>query len=161
LRDPEPLPACDLLISESTYGGKLHEPVESLAGSLQAVIQRTVERGGKVIIPAFSLGRTQAVILYLQGLFAAKRLPHLPLFVDSPLAANATEVFHMHPECFDDETLRVLNGALDLFGPPRVQYTRSVEESKKLNARKEPCIVIAASGMCESGRILHHLKNNI
>jgi len=161
LRDPEPVPACDLLISESTYGGRNHPPAELLADALGDLVRRTVQRGGKVLIPAFSLGRTQTVVYYLHELIQAGKLPELPIFVDSPLAADATEVFRLHPECFDEETARVLEDDPDLFGGKRVRYLRSVQESMELNGRHDPCIIIAASGMCESGRILHHLKHNI
>jgi metallo-beta-lactamase family protein len=161
LRDPAPVPPCDLLISESTYGGKSHPGAEMVAGELGEVVQRTWRRGGKLLIPAFSLGRTQIVIFHLHQLISAGKLPDLPVFVDSPLAAEATEVFRLHPECFDDETLRLLDEQPDLFGGKRIRYVHSVEESKSLNQRREPCILIAASGMCEAGRILHHLKHNI
>lgn len=161
LRDPAPVPPAELLISESTYGGRNHDPVSSLAESLGQIVRRTVERGGKVLVPAFSLGRTQTILYYLEQLIAARQLPELPIFVDSPLAANATEVFRLHPECFDEETARLLQDNPDLFGSRRVHYTHSVEESKQLNGRREPCIIIAASGMCEAGRILHHLKHNV
>ncbi len=161
LRDPAPVPECDLLISESTYGGKRHDPPELLAEHLGEIVQRTYARGGKLLIPAFSLGRTQTVLYQLHQLVAAGKLPNLPVFVDSPLAMAATEVFRLHPECFSDETLRLLDTAPDLFGGGQIHYVRSVEESKALNQRSEPCIIIAASGMCEAGRILHHLKHNI
>ncbi len=161
LRDPAPVPECDLLISESTYGGKRHDPPELLAEHLGEIIQRTYARGGKLLIPAFSLGRTQTVLYQLHQLVAAGKLPNLPVFVDSPLAMAATEVFRLHPECFSEETLRLLDTAPDLFGGPQIHFVRSIEESKALNRRSEPCIIIAASGMCEAGRILHHLKHNI
>jgi metallo-beta-lactamase family protein len=161
LRDPAPVPECDLLISESTYGGKTHDPVDLLADKLGDIVRRTAERGGKVLIPAFSLGRTQTVVLFLHQLIAAGKLPSLPIFVDSPLASAATEVFRIHAECFDEETAQLLDRDPDLFGGGRIRYTRSVEESKQLNARTDPCVIIASSGMCEAGRILHHLKHNI
>jgi metallo-beta-lactamase family protein len=161
LRDPAPVPECDLLISESTYGGKKHDPPELLAEHLGEIVQRTYARGGKLLIPAFSLGRTQTVLYQFHELVAAHKLPSIPIFVDSPLALEATEVFRLHPECFSEETLRLLDTAPDLFGGRYVHYIRSVEESKALNQRNEPCIIIAASGMCEAGRILHHLKHNI
>jgi metallo-beta-lactamase family protein len=161
LRDPEPVPGCDLLISESTYGGKHHEPVDLVAGDLGGVVARTIQRGGKVLIPAFSLGRTQTVIYFLQQLTSQGKLPDVPIYVDSPLAAEATEVFRLHPECFDEPTLELLERQPDLFGGKKIRYVRSVEESKVLNGRPEPCVIIAASGMCEAGRILHHLKHNI
>jgi len=161
LRDPAPVPPGELLISESTYGGQTHEPVALLTDALGDVARKTAERGGKVLIPAFSLGRTQTVVFFLHQLMNAGRLPDLPIFVDSPLAVNATEVFRLHPECFDEQTVQLLEDDPDLFGQQRIRYVRSVEESKQLNSRHDPCIIIAASGMCESGRILHHLKNNI
>ncbi len=161
LRDPAPLPPADLLISESTYGARTHAPVESLADALADVVRRTADRGGKVLIPAFSLGRTQTVVYYLHQLMNEHRLPDLPIFVDSPLAAEATEIFRLHPECFDEATAELMEDDPDLFGGQRIRYLHTVEESKTLNSRTEPCVIIAASGMCESGRILHHLKNNI
>jgi metallo-beta-lactamase family protein len=161
LRDPAPVPAADLIVSESTYGGQKHEPVEETAEALGEIVRRTAARGGKVLIPAFSLGRTQTVIYFLHQLIAAGKLLDLPIYVDSPLAAEATEVFRLHPECFDDETLALLDEHPELFGGKRIHYVHSVAESKALNARPGPCIIIAASGMCEAGRILHHLKHNI
>ena len=161
LRDPAPVPPAELLISESTYGGQMHPPVETLTEELGRVIQRTVDRGGKVLIPAFSLGRTQAVVYNLHQLFQSGKLKDLPIFVDSPLAMEATEVFRLHPECFDEETAVLLHDDPDKFGQRRIHYTHSVEESKALNHRAEPCVIIAASGMCENGRIVHHLKHNI
>ena len=161
LRDPAPVPPAEFLISESTYGGERHEPVDLLADSLATVIQRTFDRGGKLLIPAFSLGRTQAIVYFLHQLISAGRLPELPVFVDSPLAANATHVFRMNPDCFDDETADLLADHPELFGEQHVRYVENVEESIRLNHRKEPCIIIAASGMCEAGRILHHLKHNV
>ena len=125
------------------------------------VVKRTFDRGGKVLIPAFSLGRTQTVVLYLHQLIQSGRLPETAIFVDSPLAAKATEVFRLHPECFDDATAKLLSEDPDVFGERRVHYTHSVEESKQLNGRKESCVIIASSGMCETGRILHHLKHHI
>jgi metallo-beta-lactamase family protein len=161
LRDPAPVPPADLLISESTYGGKTHDPVDLLADRLGDLVKRTAERGGKLLIPAFSLGRTQTVVYFLHQQMSAGRLPDLPIFVDSPLAGEATEVFRLHPECFDEETVRVLEDDPDLFGGKRIRYVHTVEESKALNGRHDPCVIIAASGMCEAGRILHHLKHNI
>jgi metallo-beta-lactamase family protein len=161
LRNPAPVPPADLLISECTYGGKVHEPPELLAASLGKVVRRTVQRGGKLLIPAFSLGRTQTVVYFLEQLMARRRLPPLPVFVDSPLAADATEVYRLHPECFNEETAELLEDHPDLFGRGHVRYALTVEESKRLNEFKEPCVIIAASGMCESGRIVHHLKHNI
>ena len=161
LRDPAPVPPGDLLISESTYGGHTHEPVEETAERLGAVVRRTAARGGKVIIPAFSVGRTQTVIYFLHQLTNAGRLPDVPIFVDSPMAVRATEVFRAHPECFDAPTLRLLEEHPELFGESRVHYVEKVHESIALNSHPGPCVILSASGMCEAGRVLHHLKHNI
>jgi metallo-beta-lactamase family protein len=161
LRDPAPVPPAGLLISESTYGGRVHPPAEELPDRLLEVVQRTAERGGMVLIPAFSLGRTQTVVYFLHQLIQSGRLAALPVFVDSPLSADATEVFRLHPECFDEETAELLEKDPDLFGGRLVHYVRSVEESKRLNGLAGPCVIISASGMCEGGRVLHHLKHNI
>ena len=152
LRDPIPLKDLDVLLIESTYGNRLHEPVDDLKEHFAAVVKRTVDRGGKIIIPAFSVGRTQNVAL---------RLPNIPVFVDSPLAANATKVFRSHPEVYDEGAQKFLEDEKDPFGFARLHYTQSVDESIELNTRKDPCIIISASGMCEAGRILHHLKHNV
>jgi metallo-beta-lactamase family protein len=161
LRDPAPVPPGEVLISESTYGGQTHPPVEELAETLAAAVRRTADRGGKVLIPAFSLGRTQNVIYFFHQLFQSGRLSPLPIYVDSPLAASATEVFRLHPECFDDETAALLQEDASLFGEERVRFMRTVNESRQLNDLPGPAVIIAASGMCEAGRILHHLKHHI
>jgi len=161
LRDPEPVPAGDLLISESTYGGHTHEPVEETAERLGQVVRQTADRGGQLIIPAFSVGRTQTIVYFLHQLMNAGRLRDLPVFVDSPMAVRATEVFRAHPECFNDETLRLLRESPDLFGERHVRYVEKVHDSIALNDRQEPCVIISASGMCEAGRILHHLKHHV
>ncbi len=161
LRDPAPIPPADLVISECTYGARNHPGVEMLASDLGAVVQRTFARGGKTLIPAFSMGRTQTIVYFLHQLVAAGQLPPLPIYVDSPLSAAATEVFRLHPECFDEETSQLLYKDHDLFGEKLVRFIHSVAESKALNGRDDPCIIISASGMCESGRILHHLRHNI
>ncbi len=161
IRDPQPIGSVDVLISESTYGGKLHDPVKGMKDSLNSIIKQTTERGGKVIIPSFSVGRTQEIVYLLSELFDEGRLPVVPIYVDSPLAVNASDVFRMHAECFDRETLDHLHVHEDPFGFNRLTYVRSVEESKKLNSLQTPCVIISASGMCEGGRIVHHLANNI
>jgi metallo-beta-lactamase family protein len=161
LRDPAPLPAGDLLVSESTYGGHTHEPVEETAERLGQVVRQTADRGGKLIVPAFSVGRTQTIVYFLHQLMRAGRLPDLPVYVDSPMAVRATEVFRAHPECFGDETLRLLREDPDLFGGGRIHYVEKVHESIALNDRREPCVIISASGMCEAGRVLHHLRHNV
>ncbi|AWM41989.1 Ribonuclease [Gemmata obscuriglobus] len=159
LRDPEPIPPCDLLITESTYGGHTHEHVDETADKLGAVVRQTVERGGRVVIPAFAVGRTQTVVYFLHQLISAGKLPALPIFVDSPMASRATEVFRAHTECFDDETLALLGAHPDLFGEKHVRYVETVNESVKLNRFDRPCVIISASGMCEAGRVQHHLKH--
>jgi len=161
LRDPAPIPPGDLVISESTYGGHVHEPVDETAERLGEVVRQTAERGGKVIIPAFAVGRTQTVVYFLHELMRAGRLPGLPIYVDSPMAVRATEVFRSHPECFDESTLQLLAADPELFGPERIHYIESVHDSIALNGRPGPCVIISASGMCESGRVLHHLKHNM
>ncbi len=163
LRDPQPPQDIDYLILESTYGDRLHAPIESVDRALRDVILDTYRRGGKVIVPAFAVGRTQELVYALHHLVQAQKLPEMPIFVDSPLAVNVTEVFRLHPECFDEETRAFMasgNGH-DPFGFHRLQYVRSVEDSKQLNFLREPAIIISASGMAEAGRILHHLKNNV
>jgi metallo-beta-lactamase family protein len=161
LRDPAPVPPGDLLISESTYGGHTHEPVEETAERLGEVVRCTTDRGGKLLISAFSVGRTQTVLYFLHQLRGAGRLPEVPVFVDSPMAIRATEVFRAHSECYDDEAVKFLEEHPDLFDETRVRYVDKVHESIELNSRPGPFVVIAASGMCEAGRILHHLKHNL
>lgn len=160
LRDPDPVSEADILISESTYGGRHHDPIQGIQDGLRAVILRTINRGGKVIIPAFSVERTQELTYALHRMFDSKAIPRIPVFVDSPLAVNATEVFRLHPECFNKDTFKMVLAHDDPFGFEYIKYIRLVEDSKKLNDMKEPMIIISASGMCESGRILHHLANN-
>lgn len=161
VRDPEFPGNAEVLISESTYGGKEHESPENREEHIRRDIARTVERGGKVIMPAFSVGRTQNIVFTLHKLRDKGRLPDLPVYVDSPLAVNATEIFRRHPDTFDEEVASHVTKNHDPFGFARLRYIRDVEESKKLNERTEPCLIISASGMCEAGRILHHLANNI
>jgi metallo-beta-lactamase family protein len=161
LEDPTVVKDADALIMEATYGNRLHDGIVDMESKLQEVVSQTVSRGGKIIIPAFSVGRTQNIVYSLHGLFDKGELPAIPIFVDSPLSTNATEIFRMHPECYDEEAFEMLRHHKDPFGFGRLQYTANVEESKRLNSMEEPCIIISASGMCEAGRILHHLKNNI
>ncbi len=164
LRDPTVLPAADVLIIESTYGGRTHPPQEDSETSLKETIQRTAKRGGKVIIPSFAVERTQFLVFLLHKLYEKGLLPDIPIYVDSPLAVDVTEVFRRHTDYFDDATqnyLAKLGPEGDIFGFRRLQYIRDVEESKKLHTRRGPCVIISASGMAEAGRIQHHLKNNI
>ncbi|RMG09944.1 MAG: MBL fold metallo-hydrolase [Planctomycetota bacterium] len=162
LRDPEPLPPIDYLITESTYGDRTHEAVGAMKSKLRDVVRETFERGGRVIIPAFAVGRTQNVVYTLAQLFHEGELPRVPVFVDSPLAVDATKVYRDHPECYDVETRQLMESmGHSPLGFDLLTYTRSTEESKALNFRKGPCVIIAASGMCEAGRILHHLKHGL
>ncbi len=161
IRDPAPLPEDETIVCESTYGGRLHEPVEEARAALRAVVTRTVARGGKVIIPSFAVGRTQTIVYFLHEEQVAGGIPRVPVYVDSPLAVNATEVFKLHPECYDAEARAFHQVTGDILGSGCCTYIRTLEESKALHERREPCIIISASGMCEAGRIRHHLKNNI
>ena len=161
IRDPEPCPEADYLILESTYGDRLHAPIESIKARLADIVNRTVNRGGKLIVPAFAVGRTQQLVLLLHELINSRQIPAIPIYVDSPLAVNVTDVFRKHAELFDEETKRFLTDQEDPFGFQRLTYVRDVEASKALNDLRTPFMVIASSGMCEAGRILHHLRNNI
>lgn len=161
LRDPAPIPHCDYVISESTYGGRRSDPVVQMKPRLRQVVEDTVARGGKVIIPAFSVGRTQTLVYHLNQLFHENGLDVVPVFVDSPLAINATEVFTMHPDCYDRDATSFLHDAGNILDGPNVYFVRAASDSKKLNQRRKPAIIIAASGMCEAGRILHHLKHGV
>ncbi|MCH1570245.1 MAG: MBL fold metallo-hydrolase [Longimicrobiales bacterium] len=161
LRDPQPMDACDYLICESTYGGRTHEPTEQAKERLADVVGATARRGGKVIIPAFAVGRTQEIVHRLDELTNEGRLPPIPVYVDSPLAVNVTDVFKRHPECYNDELVAYMETDRDPFGFARLTYVRDVQESKSLNASRLPMVIISASGMCEAGRILHHLRNNV
>jgi metallo-beta-lactamase family protein len=164
IRDPEPCDGADALIIESTYGDRVHEEMKAGEERLLAVVAETVKRGGKVIVPSFAVGRTQELVYSLHRFILDKKLPGtLPVFVDSPLAVEATEVFRLHPEAWDAETgaLAAESGGRDPFGFARMRYTRTREESMALNDLKGPAVIISASGMAETGRILHHLKHNI
>jgi metallo-beta-lactamase family protein len=165
LRDPVLIAdeSTEYLITESTYGGRVHAPVAEMGDQLLAPLLRAIDRKAKIVIPAFSVGRTQELVFMLHNLSVAGKIPHIPVFVDSPLSVNVTAVFRKHPECFDEETLAVINSAEnnDPFGFDRLTYIRTLDESKALNDRSGPFIVISASGMCEAGRIVHHLANTI
>ncbi len=161
IKDPFKVKGADVLIIESTYGTRLHPDIANAEQKLADVINETVSRGGKILVPAFALERTQELTYTLHKLRLAKKIPEIPIFVDSPLATDATEVFRLHPECFDEEINKFLQNVEDPFGFKKLHYTRSVEESKMLNNINGPLMIIAGSGMAENGRILHHLKNNI
>ncbi len=162
LRDPQPMPECDYLICESTYGDKLHESSPNEMERFLQVIKNTyIEKRGKLIIPAFSVGRTQEIVYMLDQLNTANQLPPIKVYVDSPLAVNATTVYGAHPECFDDQLNKYLLIDQNPFGFNSLTYIRDVEQSKALNTSQEPCIIISSSGMMNAGRVKHHLFNNI
>lgn len=162
LHDPESLPPIDYLICESTYGNRLHDPIETAKDELAEVVNRVWERKGKLIIPAFAVERTQELVYYLHLLHDQGRIPDIPVFVDSPMAVNATSIFRTHPECYDKATREAfLDHHENPFGFENLRFVTSTEESKRLNSRDEPAVILSASGMCEGGRILHHLANNI
>ncbi len=163
VRDPVLPKDVDYLIMESTYGDRSHDSSGQAYDELQAVLSRTIERGGKIIIPSFAVGRTQTLVYYLHQMIDRNEIPRIKVFVDSPLAVNVTDIFRDHPECFDEEARNFMltdpHGAA--LGFDLLTYTRSVDESKAINFIDDPVIIISASGMAETGRILHHLRNNI
>lgn len=161
IRDPDPPSGkIDTLIVESTYGDADHEPVVDAEHRLGELIRRAAGRGGKVLIPAFALGRVQELVYSLHALFRRGEIPGITVYVDSPLAIDATSVFRIHPEIFDNRE-QLIAKTTEIFDFPLVRYVRDVEESKRLNGLTGPAVIIAASGMAESGRILHHLANHI
>ncbi len=162
LASPAPFPQADILITEATYGDRLHPDNEQAKGELlDVVVETCVNKGGKLLIPAFSVGRTQEIVYSLNNFFNEGRLPKIDIFVDSPLAVNATEVFRVHPECYNAAFLEIMKHDPDPFGFGNLFYIKRVEDSKRLNDHKKPCVIISASGMMEAGRIKHHLANNI
>jgi metallo-beta-lactamase family protein len=161
LRDPAVVEDVDFLQIESTYGGREHAVRANAEEDACRFLNEALKRGGKVIIPAFSVGRTQQMVYVLHQLSIAGRLPRVPIFVDSPLSVNATEIYRLHPECFNEQIYKFLRERENPFGMENLTYIREVSHSMKLNELKEPAIIISASGMAEAGRIRHHLKNNI
>lgn len=161
LRDPTPFKDTDILILESTYGGRKHEPHEEANYTLAEVFNRTIERGGKLIIPAFSVGRSQQLIYSFHLLTKQKLIPKVPVYVDSPLSVNATEIFKIHPECLKSSIAQKLRKKDNPFSLKTLTFITSADESKELNSKQDACVIISASGMCEAGRIRHHLRNNI
>jgi metallo-beta-lactamase family protein len=162
LRDPKPLPNVDYLICESTYGDKEHEGNPEQTERLREIIVNTcIHKKGKLIIPAFSVGRTQEIVYMLDKMANDGMLPRVKVFVDSPLAVNATEVFGSHPECFDNDLNQYLLTDENPFGFKGLTYVREVEQSKRINTNNEPCIIISSSGMANAGRVKHHLFNNV
>ncbi len=161
LRDPERVERVDYLQIESTYGDREHSAKQSANDEVGRLVRDTLDKKGKVIIPAFSVGRTQQIVYTLHQLTCDGKLPKVPIFVDSPLSVNATEVYRLHPECFNNAISKFLREKENPFGMENLTYIREVAHSMKLNDLKEPAIIISASGMCEAGRIRHHLKNHI
>jgi metallo-beta-lactamase family protein len=162
LHDPNIPRDLDVLIMETTYGNRRHSPIADVEEELVNIVRSVAANGGKIIIPAFAVGRTQELVYILHKLFNENRIPEIPIFIDSPLACEATKVFREHPECFDRETNRIfISGHEDPFGFGRLKYVGDIAESKTLNGLTYPHIIISASGMAEGGRILHHLRNNI
>ena len=161
IQDPDPAPTADYLIMESTYGNRLHQPIGPVKQKLAALVRRVAARGGRIIVPAFAVERTQQLVMLLHQLHDEKLIPDLPIFVDSPLATNVTDVFRKHTEDWDKEICEFYQKGIDPFGWERLKYTKTVQESKALNDLHVPFMVMSASGMCEAGRILHHLKNGI
>ena len=161
LRDPAPVESVDYLQVESTYGGREHAAKQSANEEVGRLLRDTLQQKGKVIIPAFSVGRTQQIVYTLHQLSCDGKLPKVPIFVDSPLSVNATEVYRLHPECFNDTVCQFLRQKENPFGMENLTYIRELAHSMKLNDLKDPAIIISASGMCEAGRIRHHLKNHI
>lgn len=162
IRDPQPIPDVDYLVCEATYGNRLHDPIELAMEKLAKTINRTYDRGGKIIIPAFAVERTQEVIYFLHRLIIDNKIPHLDIYLDSPMASNATTIFRVHQECYDASVREhFLEDHKNPFGFDDLHFTTNVNESKKINDINKPMIIISSSGMCEAGRILHHLKNNI
>ncbi len=162
IRDPDLVPDPDYLVLESTYGDRLHEPSDDAIERLAEIVRSTAKAGGKLLIPAFAVGRTQELVYHLHLLAVKGRIPQVPVYVDSPMATNATSIFRVHPECYDPETKRdFLDHHENPFGFDALRYTTSVADSKRINEESGPAIVISANGMCEAGRIRHHLANNI
>jgi metallo-beta-lactamase family protein len=161
LRDPQPVEGVDYLQVESTYGGREHSPKANANEEAGRLVRATLDRKGKVIIPSFSVGRTQQIVYTLHQLTLAGQLPRVPIFVDSPLSVNATEVYRLHPECFNETIYKFLREKENPFGMENLTYIRELAHSMKLNELKDPAIIISASGMAEAGRIRHHLANHI
>jgi metallo-beta-lactamase family protein len=163
IRDPETVKEADVLIMESTYGNRLHDAYMDSEKELERIVTETYKRGGSIVIPSFAVGRTQQLVVSLHRLMNAGDIPRMPVYVDSPLAVDATAVFKLHPECYDDDIKKFMAepDVRNPFGFEDLTYIRKVEDSKRLNFELTPSIIISASGMAEFGRILHHLKNRI
>ncbi len=161
LRDPEVPEGVDLLITESTYGDRLHDGTDKMDEDLARAVVRTHARGGKLLVPSFALERAQEVVFSLKKLQQKGQIPRMKVYVDSPLTVKITDIFKLHPECYDAETRAMMSGHDSPFDFPDLHYVDSVEDSKAIDADPEPSIIVSASGMCEAGRILHHLKASV
>jgi metallo-beta-lactamase family protein len=161
INDPVQVVEADYLIMEATYGNRRHGDYRDVDTRLAEVVNRVYSRGGRIVIPAFAVERSQEIVYTLNRLQQNKKIPNVPVYVDSPLASRVTEVYRSYPQYYDAEAMEMLNGHKYLFDFPGLRYVETVEESKALNLSKEPCIIISASGMCEAGRVLHHLKHSI
>jgi len=161
LRDPEVIDDAHVLVTESTYGDRLHKPIGAMEDELAGVLERTFKRGGKVIIPSFALERAQEILYAIRALRKQGRMPKMPVYVDSPLTVKITDIFRLHPECYDSETRALIQSKDSPFEFEHLHYVSDKEESKALDGSSEPSVIISASGMCEAGRIVHHLKATI
>ncbi len=161
LREPSVVEGGEVVLCETTYGGRLHEPTDVKKQILRDIITRAYDDKGKVIIPSFAIGRTQEIIYILNELLREDAIPEIPVYIDSPLAISATEIFKRHPECYDDETLALIESGIPALDFPGLKLTRHANESRAINDRPGPEIIVSASGMCEAGRIKHHLKHNL
>ena len=162
LKDPQSPPTCDVLILESTYGDRVHdEDLEAMKRKAQDLVAHAQKHRSKIIVPAFAIGRTQELVMRIKELVHSHEVDPLPIFIDSPLASKATDIFRHHPECFDHETYQTFTSQTDPFAAKYIRYVSTVQESQALNHMQGPCVIISASGMCEGGRVLHHLKHAI
>ncbi len=162
LRDPSPPPPCDALIIESTYGDRLHRDEERRRKNIaKELVEHAIQHKSKIIVPAFSVGRTQDIIMRIKALVNNGEVDPIPIYIDSPLALKATRVFRRHPECYDEDTYRTFTASGDVFAAKYIKFISTAKESKQLNRRKGPCVIVSASGMCEGGRVVHHLKHAI
>jgi metallo-beta-lactamase family protein len=161
LKDPEIVEGAHALLTESTYGDRLHKPIAAMEEDLAGVLKRTYERGGKVVIPSFALERAQEILYAINELSRRGRMPKMPVYVDSPLTVKITDIFRLHPDCYDAETRALIRENRSPFEFEEVRYVSDKEDSKAIDASPDPCVIISASGMCEAGRIVHHLKATI
>jgi metallo-beta-lactamase family protein len=161
LKDPEIVEGADVLLTESTYGDRLHKPIAAMEDDLAGVLERTYKRGGKVVIPSFSLERAQEILYAINALKKQGRMPKMRVYVDSPLTVKITDIFRLHPECYDAETRALIKENRSPFDFEEVVYVSDKEDSKAIDASSDPSVIISASGMCEAGRIVHHLKATV